>query len=471
MAGDLGGAPELFPLRGGRGAFALHTTGFRHPAASALGGETFTAYADLTHLLLGERWLRVGTRQGVLNVPRAAFSDPGGAEALRHALLARLALEPSGPAVLAGMAAIDEAARRPFRPWVTLGAAALCAAVYGLQLALGDRVVQAAYFSDALVHVGELWRLVTANFLHAGLLHLGMNVLGLLVLGALVERPLGHAATFFVLGASALGATSIGVPARYGSLLGASGMVAGLAAAVLWLELRRPARLSAAWRVPRRLFVAAIGVDALLGAVVPEIAGFAHVGGFVAGGVAAMIAGGPSPAVERPRRALRLADALLAAALLLSAVTAGREVWGGADLIAKRAIRLLDVPDVSPLVLNNTAWLLATSPDVDHKRGAVAVRLAERAVQETRRQDPNVLDTLAEAHFAAGEVREAVEIIDEAIALAPDEPYFQEQRRRFTGERQPGDRPAPPREGSPPGQEPGGPLPPGLDTEEPGISV
>jgi len=471
MAGDLGGAAELFPLRGGRGTFALHATGFRHPAASPLGGETFTAYVDLTHLLLGERWLRVGTRQGVLNVPRAAFREADGAEALRHALLARLALEPSGPATLARMAAIDEAARRPFRPWVALGAAALCAAVYALQLLLGERVVQAGYFSDALVRVGEVWRLVTANFLHAGPWHFGMNVLGLVLLGALVERPLGHAATFFVLGASALGATGAGALAGYGSLVGASGMVAGLAGAVLWLELRRPERLSAAWRVPRRIFVAAIGVDALLGAVVPEIAGLAHVGGFFAGALAASLAGAPMPASERSQRGLGLADALLAVALFLSLVTAGREVRGGADLIAKRAIRLLDVPGVSPLVLNNTAWLLATSPDVDRKRGEVAVRLAERAVQETGRQDPNVLDTLAEAHFAAGEVKEAVDAIDEAIALAPDEPYFQEQRRRFTGERGPGDRPEPPQDEAPPDQQPGEPLPSGSDSDQPGLSV
>ncbi len=471
MSGELSQAPEVYPLRGGRGALALHATGFRHPAASALGGDTFTAYADLTHLLLGDRWLRIGTRRGVLNVPRAAFAAPGDAEALRHSLLSRLALEPGGPAALARMAAIDAVARRPFRPWVSIGVAALCLAVYALQLVLGERVLQAGYFNDALIHGGEPWRLVTANFLHAGLAHLAMNVAGLLLFGILVERPLGHLATFFVLGASALGATAAGIPAQYDSLVGASGMVAGLAAALLWLEFQRPERLSVAWRLPRRLFVAAVVLDALLGVVIPAIAGFAHLGGFLAGGLAAVIVSGPPLAGERPLRALGLADALLAVALVLSLVTAGREVRGGAQLIARCAVRLLDVPDVSPTVLNNTAWFLATSSDVDRKRGEVAVRLAERAVQETLRQDPNVLDTLAEAHFAAGDTREAVEIIDEAIALAPGEPYFEEQRRRFTGERKPGDRPAPPREESPPGQEPGEPSAPGPDDGEPGLSV
>ena len=46
--------------------------------------------------------------------------------------------------------------------------------------------------------------------------------------------------------------------------------------------------------------------------------------------------------------------------------------------------------------------------------------------------------------FQNGDGEAAVETIDEAIALAPGIPYFEEQRRRFTGERARNDRPAPP---------------------------
>jgi hypothetical protein len=46
--------------------------------------------------------------------------------------------------------------------------------------------------------------------------------------------------------------------------------------------------------------------------------------------------------------------------------------------------------------------------------------------------------------FQSGDDEAAVETIDEAIALAPGIPYFEEQRRRFTGERDRNDRPAPP---------------------------
>ena len=58
--------------------------------------------------------------------------------------------------------------------------------------------------------------------------------------------------------------------------------------------------------------------------------------------------------------------------------------------------------------------------------------------------------------------------IDEAIYLAPGVEYFREQRRRFSGEREPEDRPDPPTE---PWLWTPEPLPPVPAQEEPGIRV
>ena len=96
------------------------------------------------------------------------------------------------------------------------------------------------------------------------------------------------------------------------------------------------------------------------------------------------------------------------------------------------------------LILNDAAWLIATDAAPTHKALEEARELAERAVSATGRENPNLLDTLAEVQFQNGDGEAAVETIDEAIALAPGVPYFEEQRRRFTGERDRDDRPAPP---------------------------
>ena len=56
--------------------------------------------------------------------------------------------------------------------------------------------------------------------------------------------------------------------------------------------------------------------------------------------------------------------------------------------------------------------------------GIAVLTSACSTVTETGRQEPNLLDTLAEVEFQSGDGEAAVETIDEAIALAPNESYF-----------------------------------------------
>jgi hypothetical protein len=70
--------------------------------------------------------------------------------------------------------------------------------------------------------------------------------------------------------------------------------------------------------------------------------------------------------------------------------------------------------------------------------------LAERAVTETGAAEATMLDTLAEVQFQLGWQAQAIATIDQAIAREPDESYYREQRRRFTGERPADDRPPDP---------------------------
>jgi tetratricopeptide (TPR) repeat protein len=70
------------------------------------------------------------------------------------------------------------------------------------------------------------------------------------------------------------------------------------------------------------------------------------------------------------------------------------------------------------LVLNQTARVLATSPEASLRNGAEAVALAERAVQLSGAREPAILDTLAAAFAEAGRFPEAVETARRALALA-----------------------------------------------------
>jgi tetratricopeptide (TPR) repeat protein len=73
-------------------------------------------------------------------------------------------------------------------------------------------------------------------------------------------------------------------------------------------------------------------------------------------------------------------------------------------------------PEFGP-VLNNLAWLLATTPVASLRDAAAALDLAQRAVRASPQPDPGVLDTLAAAYAASGRFEEAVRSEERAIAL------------------------------------------------------
>jgi membrane associated rhomboid family serine protease len=454
------GFPRVFALRGGRGAVVLHESGLRHPRAPRLLGETFTRYEDVTHHTVTLRGLRLGTRRSVYAFSRSAFEDPRAPDELARELVDRIARRPGGREQLDRMWAVEKRAARPHPVRAAPALAALCLAVYALQLWMGgERLFFAGLFSETLVRAGDWWRVITANVLHGGPIHLLLNGLGLLALGSLIERVLGTARTGVVLGAGALAGMGAGLVAGYEMAVGASGIVFALVGALLWLELREPARLPAAWRVPRAVLLGALLADGLLGWMLPAIAGAAHLGGLAAGALAcAWVASG---ALDGRRAGVPVlaVDVLLLFALGGGLAAAGSLALGEGSPLAGRAQLLAERSDIPPLALNNLAWLIATDPESSAADRSTAVRLAERAVEETERNDPNVLDTLAEAQFAAGSAGAAVSTIDEAIALAPQERYFREQRRRFTGERSPEDRPDPPGSWITPERRPPAPQP------------
>jgi membrane associated rhomboid family serine protease len=384
-----------------------------------------------------------------------------------HALFERITLEPGSRAQLAEMAEAEQLLRAPLGLRVAPAVAALCVALYALEAWLGPVVSHAGFMSPELAAHGEPWRLVTANLLHANAVHLTFGVLGLLAIGALVELPLGGLRTLLVLGLAGVAATASAWLAGYERLIGASGLVAGLAGAALWLEFRRPAKLPAGWRLPRRLFVGALVFDALLPLAVPVVAGTAHVAGFAGGALAAALCAGHGLRREPVRADVALAVGLVALIALASLASAGRFLVGPAAWEG-HAERLLEREGATPVLMNDAAWLIVTADRASPRALEDAVALAERAVRATDGLDPNILDTLAEAQWRSGDEQAALDTIDEAIALQPDEPYFQEQRRRFAGERAPEDRPAPPGRWLPPGE---APLEPWEQMEEPGISI
>jgi membrane associated rhomboid family serine protease len=463
----LGSGEEEFALAGGR-ALVLHESGLLHPAG---GSQRFTPWAEIIHVTLDARALRVGAVRGCWRIPRAAFVTPGGAAAALSALRSRIASLPDGALREQRQQALDGRLQERTRPRLGLALALLATALFVLGRFFPVLQIEGEYWGE-LGLLEEPWRLVTAQLLHASAPHLALNALGLVALTGLLERQLGLLRTALVLAGAGLGAMLGCALASYDRVVGASGLVAGAAGALLALELLRPDLLPTLWRLPRRLLVGAIAGDAVLLVFVPHVAHGAHLGGFLAGGALAVALAPGSAATFAAGPVLRAASLASLALLLVSLGVLARGV-ANPDLAAtRRGERLLTDERANAMILNNYAWTIAVSEHPSERQLRVALALARRAVRETRRADPNLLDTLAEVYFQSGRMDDALATIDEAIELAPDEPYFREQKRRFLGERAPDDRPEPPAPSPDELPEPW-PVPeePEPDPEPPGLRV
>ncbi len=403
-------------------------------------------FEKLTHVEATARGVWVATQQSTLIIRRSHFVRDGAPEEFVQAVRSRLAEEPGGGKQLARMQDIAQRARSPYSRWATSVIAVLCIGIFGLQFA-DPYTRYAAVFIPELVSAGEWWRIATANLLHGFSpipLHLILNMLCLMAFGLLVERPLGATRTFLVMAAGGLGAMAGSAVAGYGEVLGASGIVAGLVGAVLWLEFHEPKRLPAWWRIPRKLFIAIVLLQAYVDLRMPFIAAGAHLGGLVSGYLVMPFAARGALEREAPSRDQRYLAATLVVLILVSLFSAGQLVRRDPEALANHGRHLMGIPNVGWHALNELAWRMVTESKPDSGDLLVAAQLAERAVAKTSRLDPNVLDTLAEVLFVAGDDEGAVAVIDEAIVLAGSEVYFREQRRRFTGQRAADDRPDPP---------------------------
>jgi len=134
-----------------------------------------------------------------------------------------------------------------------------------------------------LVARGEVWRLVSSMFLHAGFVHLALNMLSLYFLGAFVEVTFGRARFLMLYLSSGLagGIAYLYFGAFSGSVVGASGAIFGLLGGVLGYSLRRG---TFSWQNPliRQLLILTV-LNLYIGFSVPNISNAAHIGGLLSG--------------------------------------------------------------------------------------------------------------------------------------------------------------------------------------------
>jgi rhomboid protease GluP len=170
---------------------------------------------------------------------------------------------------------------------VTFGMMAVTGGVFALQLlgeaALGyDVVLALGAKANELILAGQIWRLVTPVFIHAGIAHIFVNMYSLFALGPPVERFFGTARMLAVYLLSGISGVVFSLAFNAYPSVGASGAIFGLLGALsMFLYMNRGLFGPAGGMQLRQLLL--VGALNLLISLSPGIDLWGHVGGLVAG--------------------------------------------------------------------------------------------------------------------------------------------------------------------------------------------
>lgn len=167
-------------------------------------------------------------------------------------------------------------------------------AIFAWQLAADTLQSEAAIIGAGALHRqsvldGDIWRVVTAVFLHGSIDHLLGNCLVLYILGMALEHAIGITGAGIVYAASGLGGSILSVTMSPGPSVGASGAIFGLLGAVIVFFLRFHSRYALRNREIGIVLLIWAVWQVGIGFLSPQIDNWAHIGGFVAGAVVGAI--------------------------------------------------------------------------------------------------------------------------------------------------------------------------------------
>jgi rhomboid protease GluP len=166
---------------------------------------------------------------------------------------------------------------------VTVALLVAIAIGYGLQLALGDTLIQHGANFGPAIRAGEYYRLVTSMFLHGGLLHLALNGWALYQLGALFELLVGSPRMLLVYFVTGIAGSLVSAWFSQVPSVGASGAIFGLLGALIAFLLRRRGALTPQGKSILMQLVFWAVINVFFGFSTPGIDNSAHLGGCAAG--------------------------------------------------------------------------------------------------------------------------------------------------------------------------------------------
>ena len=213
---------------------------------------------------------------------------------------------------------------------VVIGLAHLLAGLIGFSegritlagIIVGDRPTSTLIFMGAMygpkVGMGEVWRLVSCLFLHGDGTHILLNGIALYGLGRLCESVYGPTRFLWLFLFAGVSGSTLSFLGGNVASVGASGSIFGLMGACIVFghryRLVLPPHIG---EIFRKKLLPWVGLNLVIGLLIPFIDNLGHFGGLIGGVVFAMVASNRIIPAESNRLGARVTMGVVSAVLLL----------------------------------------------------------------------------------------------------------------------------------------------------------
>ncbi len=354
-------------------------------------------------------------------------------------------LQPPPPEILP-----PEPAHAPVQPEIKLPPPVVTRVLIGINIAVfaamvlatrsfvwfpvGDLVGWGADYGPYTVD-GQWWRMLTSMFLHGGIIHIAVNMWALRNLGYTAELFYGRRNFFLIYMLSGLAGSVASLLHGGPPSVGASGAIFGVAGALAALVYFKKLPVD---RAILRKNIGSIGtvivVNLAIGASVPQIDNFAHVGGLLGGTVLGFFLPAWIFRVERERSssAGMVSVGAVAIAILLGSVGARALLAPRVDVQrAEDAFSAGNSENGNALITK--ALQLAPKGALVHEEACVvsseykqatALPICQKAVGlNTKSSRANY--ELGKTYMSHGQFEQALPYLQKAVSLNPDDPDAQ----------------------------------------------
>lgn len=174
------------------------------------------------------------------------------------------------------------------QPIVTYSIILLNIIVFMLSLLDFNMIIN--YFANYYINVknGEIYRLLTACFVHANFLHIFFNMYALYYIGPMVEKYYGKLKYLLIYLGSGIMGSLFSVVLSNNVSIGASGAIFGLFGSMLYFGYKYRATLDG---FVRSGIIPVLFINLILGFIVPNIDLYGHIGGLIGGLLLSYIVG------------------------------------------------------------------------------------------------------------------------------------------------------------------------------------